>query len=116
MHEYSHLLGDAVKRARGKHGLTQGEVADAANIDVRTVLNIENYRGNPKLEVLYPLIRVLNIDSREIFNSEMKRDSPSIQELRLLIEQCSEEEASSLIPILNAVIAALRTKNAISIK
>lgn len=45
MPEYSRPLGDAVKRARGKLGLTQSEVADAANIDVRTVLNIENYKG-----------------------------------------------------------------------
>ena len=29
--------------ARGKLGLTQNEIADAADIDVRTVLNIENY-------------------------------------------------------------------------
>ena len=60
MHEYSRPLGDAVKRARGKLDLTQNEVADIADIDVRTVLNIENYKGNPKMEVLYPLVRALN--------------------------------------------------------
>ena len=48
MQEYSRSLGDVIKRARGKLGLTQNEVADAADIDVRTVLNIENYKGNPK--------------------------------------------------------------------
>lgn len=57
MPEYSRPLGDAIKRARGKLGLTQNEVADAADIDVRTVLNIENYKGNPKMEVLFPLVR-----------------------------------------------------------
>ena len=64
MPDYSRSLGDAVKRARGDLGLTQQEVADAADIDVRTVLNIENYKGNPKLEVLYPLIRVLKLDAK----------------------------------------------------
>lgn len=49
MPEYSRPLGDAIKRAHGKSGLTQSEVADAADIDVRTVLNIENYKGNPKI-------------------------------------------------------------------
>ena len=44
MHDYSRPLGDAVKRARGKLDLTQNEVADLADIDVRTVLNIENYK------------------------------------------------------------------------
>lgn len=54
MQVYSKPLGDAVKRARGELDLTQSQVAEAANIDVRTVLNIENYKGNPKMEVLYP--------------------------------------------------------------
>lgn len=116
MHDYVHTLGDAVKRARGKLGLTQNEVADKADIDVRTVLNIENYKGNPKMEVLYPLIRVLQIDAREIFNPEMQRKSPALQHLRLLIEDCSEEEAAAIIPIFQSVLLALRDKNATSIE
>ena len=116
MPEYSRPLGDAVKRARGKLGLTQGEVADAANIDVRTVLNIENYKGNPKLEVLYPLVRALRIDAREIFNPEMRRETPALRQLRLLIEECSEEEAAAIIPVFQSVLNALRDQNATLIK
>ena len=86
MPEYSRPLGDAVKRARTELSLTQNEVADAADVDVRTVLNIENYKGNPKMEVLFPLVRVLKIDAREIFNPEMKRDSPALRQLRVLID------------------------------
>lgn len=78
MPEYSRPLGDAVKRARGKLNLTQNEVADLLNIDARTILNIENYRGNPKMEILYPLVRTLKLDTREIFNPEMQRDTPSL--------------------------------------
>ena len=99
MQEYSRSLGDVIKRARGKLGLTQNEVADAADIDVRTVLNIENYKGNPKMEVLYPLVRALKIDAREIFNPEIQRESPALRQLRLLIEECSEEEAEAIITV-----------------
>ena len=81
MPEYTYTLGDVVKRARGKSGLTQSEVAEAANIDVRTVLNIENYKGNPKMEVLYPLVRVLKIDAREIFYPEIHRKTPALCQL-----------------------------------
>ena len=103
MQEYSRSLGDVIKRARGKLGLTQNEVADAADIDVRTVLNIENYKGNPKMEVLYPLVRALKIDAREIFNPEIQRESPALRQLRLLIEECSEEEAEAIIPVFRSV-------------
>ena len=116
MHDYSRPLGDAVKRARGKLDLTQSEVADLADIDVRTVLNIENYKGNPKMEVLYPLIRALKIDAREIFNPEIRRDSPALRQLRVLIEECSEEEAAAIIPVFESVLTALRDKNALPIE
>ncbi|MDE6261387.1 MAG: helix-turn-helix domain-containing protein [Oscillospiraceae bacterium] len=109
MKEFSRPLGDAVKRARGKQDLTQGEVAKMINRDTRTVMNIENYKGNPKLEVLYPLIRSLQIDSREIFNPEMARESPSIRQLYFLIADCSEQEAATLIPVVEAVLSALRS-------
>lgn len=116
MSDYAHTLGDAVKRARGKSGLTQSEVADAANVDVRTVLNIENYKGNPKMEVLYPLIRVLKIDAKEVFYPEMQRESPALRQLRLLIEDYTEDEAASIIPIFNSVLSVLRERNATKIK
>ena len=116
MHDYSRPLGDAVKRARGKLDLTQNEVADLADVDVRTVLNIENYKGNPKMEVLYPLVRALKIDAREIFNPEIRRESPALRQLRVLIEECSEEEAAAIIPGFQSVLTALRDKNALPIE
>ena len=112
MPEYSKPLGDVVKSARKRMDLTQNEVADSIDVDVRTIINIENFKGNPKLEVLYPLIRSLKIDSREIFYPEMQRESPALRQLRLLVEDCSEEEAAAIIPVLQAVVSALRDKNA----
>lgn len=115
MPEYSKPLGDVVKAARKRMDLTQNEVANSIDVDVRTVINIENYKGNPKLEVLYPLIRSLKIDAREIFYPEMQRESPALRQLRLFVEDCNEEEAATLIPVLQAVVSALRDKNAMSI-
>ena len=112
MPDYSKPLDDGVKRTRKRLDLTQNEVADSIDVDVRTIINIENYKGNPKLEVLYPLIRSLKIDPREIFYPEMQRESPALRQLRLLVEDCSEEEAATIIPVLQSVIAALRDKNA----
>lgn len=112
----SHLLGDIVRAARNGQGLTQNQVAERIDSDVRTVLNIENYKGNPKLGTLYPLIRTLKIDAREIFYPEMNRDSPAIRQLRLLIEDCSEQEAATLVPIIESVLKVLRTNKAMEIE
>ena len=103
MQEFSQPLGDAVKKARGELGLTQNQVADQIDVDVRTVMNIENYKGNPKMEILFPLIRALKIDSREIFHPEIRLDNPAVSKL------CSEDEAAALIPIIESILSALRT-------
>ena len=116
MPEYAHILGDVVKVAREKAGLTQAEVAASIDRDARTILNIENYKGNPKMEVLYPLIRTLRIDAREIFNPEMKLDSPALRQLRLLVEDCSEEEAAAIIPIFQAALRMARNQRPASLK
>ena len=108
MQEFSRPLGDVVKRARGELDLTQAQVANRIDKDTRTIMNIENYKGNPKMEVLYPLVRVLKIDPREIFHPEMQRESPAIRQLRFLIEDCTEQEAATLIPVIDAVLSALR--------
>ena len=116
MPEYSRPLGDSVKQARGRLRLTQNELADAIDVDSRTVLNIENYKGNPKMEVLYPLIRTLNIDAREIFNPEMIRQSPALRQLRIMVEECSEQEAEAMIPIISSILSVLRSKNSRPVK
>ena len=73
-------------------------------------MNIENYKANPKMIVLYPLIRFLDIDPRDIFNPELHRDSPNLRKLRLMVESCNEEEAGGMIRIFEAVLAVLRGK------
>lgn len=112
MYEFSRPLGDAVKRARGEQGLTQSQAAERIDIDARTVMNIENYRANPKMVVLFPLIRALKIDPRDIFNPEMQRETPALRRLRFLIEDCSEQEAAALITVVESVLTAIRAEDA----
>lgn len=116
MPEYSRPLGNAVKQARSRLKLTQNEVANAINVDSRTILNIENHKGNPKMEVLYPLIRTLKIDAREIFTPEILRDSPSLRQLRILVEDCDEMEAAVIIPAVRAILEVLRSKDVHNLK
>ena len=106
--ECSKILGDVIKRARGKAGMTQQELSDKSGIDRRTIINIENYHKDSKFSSIYDLIRSLKIDSREIFYPEIHRDSPSLRQLRVLIEECSEEEAAALIPVLESLLTVLR--------
>lgn len=116
MSEYSRPLGDTVKKARKKMGLTQNQVASIIGADERTIMNIETYKANTTMEVLYPLIRTLHIDARDIFNPEIRKDAPSHYQLRVLIDSCSEEETETLISVCEAVLSGLRAQNSIKIE
>ncbi len=116
MSDFAQPLGNAVKQARNRQELTQSQVADLIDIDMRTVLNIENYKGNPKMEVLYPLVRVLKIDPNEIFYPERLHTSSDLNYLHVLLDTCTEQEAVTLRPILETILAALRTNNSSKIQ
>lgn len=107
MTEYSRVLGDTVKRARLSLKLTQKRVAEQINVDERTIMNIEKGNSNPTLDVLYPLFQFLKIDSREIFNAKLPRESEAQYQLCVLAENCTEEEATVLIPVIESIRNAL---------
>ncbi len=116
MLKYSQHLAEAVKKARLELGLTQEEVADKCDTDVRTIINMEMGRGNPKLKTLFKVVRALKIDARELFDDDPQSDSPSVRRVCLLINECSEEEAATLFPVIEAVLNALRTNRGIKIE
>lgn len=109
MLDHSQRLADAVKNARLELGLTQEEVADKCDTDVRTIINMEMGRGNPKFKTLFKVVRALKIDAKELFDDGPQSDSPSVRRVYLLINECSKEEAATLFPVIEAVLSALRT-------
>ena len=109
MQEIAYVLGHAVKQARLDQKLTQLVVAERILADERTILNIEHYKGNPKLEILWPLLRTLEIDANTVFYPEKSRDSSDMTRLQLLLADCSEDELKLLLPICESVLDAFRS-------
>ncbi len=113
--EYARILGDVIKTEREAASFTQAELAEKTGIDSRTILNIENYHGNPKMQVLYPLIRALGIDANKIFYSCEGKSSTKLYKLELLLANCSEKEIEALIPVCTSVINAIRSKEPVTV-
>lgn len=116
MLKYSQRLANTVKKARSELALTQEEVAEKCDTDVRTIINMEMGRGNPKLNTLFKIVRALKIDARELFDDDPQSDSPSIRRVCLLINECSDDEAATLLPVIEAVLTALRSSSGIKIE
>lgn len=54
-------LAMSIRRARKDAGLTQGELADLAEVSERTVRALETATGNPSLRALTSVLNVLGL-------------------------------------------------------
>lgn len=116
MQDYARALGDAVRQARLDHRLTQAGVAESIHADERTIANIEHYKGNPKMEILWPLLRALGIDANTVFYPEKASETSAALHLQLFLSQCTEEELQLLLPICESVINSYRSTQGKEIK
>ncbi len=111
MHVFSRPLSESVKKARIKMNLTQEQVGALADTNTRTISSIENGKSNTRMNILYPLIRALRIDPNEIFYPETCVASSVKHQLRVLIDDCSEQEANVLLSTSEAILDAMRSKD-----
>ena len=84
MQEVKANLGRVVRTARKRKGITQDHLAEEVGIQTRTVLEIENGRGNPRFENPFAMVRVLDIAPNDIFNFDQSLSEDSelfLQEL-----------------------------------
>lgn len=111
MHDIKKILGNTVREYRTDMGLSQEKLAEILNLDQRTILNIEAGRGNPKFEVLCPLITYLKIPADRIFYPITKDPTPELQKLLALLTDCTEQEASAILPMVRYMIELLRKQH-----
>ena len=104
MYSYQRILGDCVKTARQKIGMTQLQLAEQIHSNKRTIIDIEKYRGNPKLETLFDLLTFLEIDPYMIFYPKPPTRSEAMSQMKLLLQHYSEERIKRLIPICKSIL------------
>lgn len=104
MYEFQRILGERVKAERNKRGLTQKQLADLIHSNKRTILDIENGRGNPKLETLFSILNYLEIDPYTIFFPEPPTRSVAMMQLEQQLHGCTEEQIYILASICKSVM------------
>lgn len=55
-------LREALKERRATLGITQTDLAELAQVSLATVKDIERGKGNPSLDTILKLIRVLGLE------------------------------------------------------
>ena len=84
------MLGDIIKAARQKSGLTIDELANRLDITDRYIYRIENQGKKPSFDILYKLIRELGTTPDSIFYPERSVKDSEIEDLIRRLYNCDE--------------------------
>ncbi len=104
-------LGVVIREAREKAGLTQSELSEALGLGDKTILNIENFRGNPKFDSLYPLVNFLKIPGDKLFYPEITENEPNKKQLLIEITACTDQEAAELLRVFRYMLELFHKSN-----
>ena len=88
------ILGDIIKAARQRSGITMEELAYKVGVTERYLYRIENENKKPSFDVLFQLIRKLSIFPDEIFYPEMNNVNLDLEQLIRMLYTLDPETLS----------------------
>lgn len=88
------ILGDVIKAARQRSGITMEELAYKVGVTERYLYRIENENKKPSFDVLFQLIRELSITPDEIFYPEMNNVNLDLEQLIRMLYTLDSETLS----------------------
>ena len=108
MNHGKEMLGDVVRSIRKKRHLSQEALAERIGVCKRTIIDIENNTGNPKFEILYPLVRELDLPLYRVFYPEGEDILQLKNMLMQEVSSCSEYEMKIIVEMVMSLRSALQ--------
>lgn len=108
MNQSVSALGKAVRATRKNKHLSQEALAERIGVCKRTIIDIENNAGNPKFEVLCPLVRELDLPLYQVFYPEIPENTEAKNELLKELYDCSDYEMKVILSVIKSLRCTLR--------
>ena len=100
-------LGEVIKTARLKVGLTRDQLAEKIGISPRYLMSIEHEGKKPSYDILFQLVRHLALNPNDFFfpelNNKNERDRKHLEQM---LKLCNEYE----ITVITSTVQALLDK------
>ena len=110
MNQSINALGNAVRMTRKNKHLSQEALAEKIGVCKRTIIDIENFTGNPKFEILCPLVRELDLPLYQVFYPE-STVNPELKNMLLKeISDCSDYEMKVILSVVRSLKHTLEDK------
>jgi len=101
-------IGNRLFSIRKKMGMTQSEVAEAAELSTRTYADIERGSVNMRIETVLKICNVLHITPDEILTTEDSSISARQQELWERLNDCSPKDKETALKLLSVYLESLK--------
>lgn len=110
MQKRPETLGEIIKTARDKSGLTVEELTARVEISERYLYRIENEGKVPKFEVLKKLVRELAIDANSIFYPEKPSKDSEVEDLVRMLYNCDDRSMKIVKATAKAALGSQEAK------
>lgn len=101
-------LGQMLKAARKKKGLTQQQLADISHVSLKHIQNCERGEKNPSFEILRALVQVLDISLDSLITPNALDDEQAANEMRLIYLSCPPVARNMLLNSTRALANELK--------
>ena len=104
-----HQIGGRVREIRIKNGMTQEQLAEAANLSVPYISHIERGFKRPSLETLVRVAMALHVTADCLLSGLQPEDrSAFLADVQELLDDCSLSERRVLLEVASALKRVLR--------
>jgi len=100
-------IGNKLYSIRKRTGLTQAEVAEAAELSTRTYADIERGSVNMRIETVLRICSALHITPDEIFTKDNSSVSSKQDELLKRLNACSPKDKETALKLLSVYLESL---------
>lgn len=102
------VIGNKLLAIRKKAGLTQSEVAEAANLSDRTYADIERGTVNMRIETVLKICEALHITPDTVLTEDNPTLSVKQAELMIELEKCTVKQKETALELLAVYLHSLK--------
>ena len=102
-----HTVGNKLQSIRKRLGMTQADVAEAAELSDRTYADIERGTVNMRIETILRICNVLHITPDELFTKESNSLACKQDDLWLRLSVCNPKDRETALQLLAVFLKSL---------
>lgn len=98
-------FGIVLRNARMDKKLTQADLAEALDISLPYLKDLERFRNNPSYEVFEKVIHYFNLSADEVIYPNQNAENSTYQKIERLLTRCDESQLHVILATTEALLS-----------